>query len=123
MVMERKEHLKGWSITLVMATFLLTLLGTFMTRSGVFNSVHSFTQSPIGPVFLWFLGICLVVCVLLLAARIDALSPPTKKLDGPWSREIAFLGNNLLFTAFTFTVQPRGFDTARPADVDFDFPL
>jgi len=78
MVMERKEHLKGWTITLVMATFLLTLLGTFMTRSGVFNSVHSFTQSPIGPVFLWFLGLCLVVCVLLLAARIDALSPQPK---------------------------------------------
>lgn len=104
MVMERKEHLKGWSITLVMASFLLTLLGTFMTRSGVFNSVHSFTQSPIGPVFLWFLGASLVVCVILLAARIDSLSPPTKSLEGPWSREIAFLGNNLLFTAFTFTV-------------------
>ena len=56
MVMERCEHLKGWTITLVMATFLLTLLGTFMTRSGVFNSVHSFTQSPIGPVFLGYLG-------------------------------------------------------------------
>ena len=75
-----------------------------MTRSGVFNSVHSFTQSPIGPVFLGFLAVSLVICVLLLAARIDTLSAPTKSLEGPWSREIAFLGNNLLFTAFTFTV-------------------
>ena len=104
MVMERREHLKGWTITLVMATFLLTLLGTFMTRSGVFNSVHSFTQSPIGPVFLGYLGVMLVVSVLLLAARVDTLSPPTSKLEGPWSRDMAFLGNNLLFAAFTFTV-------------------
>jgi cytochrome c-type biogenesis protein CcmF len=104
MMMERKEHLKGWTISLVMASFLLTLLGTFMTRSGVFNSVHSFTQSPIGPVFLGFLAVCLVFCVLLLAIRVDRLSPPLSKLEGPWSRDFAFLGNNLLFAAFTFTV-------------------
>ena len=48
MMMERKEHLKGWTITLLLATFLLTLLGTFMTRSGIFNSVHSFTSRPLG---------------------------------------------------------------------------
>jgi len=104
MVMERKQHLKGWTLTLLMSTFLLTLLGTFMTRSGVFNSVHSFTQTPIGPVFLGFLGFCLVVSVVLLAARIDRLSVPEGSLQGPLSREYAFLGNNLLFAAFTFTV-------------------
>ncbi len=104
MVMERKDQLKGWTISLVLATFLLTLLGTFMTRSGVFNSVHSFTQSPIGPVFLGFLGVCLVGSVLLVAARVDAMSPPKEGLAGPASREMAFLGNNLLFAAFTFTV-------------------
>jgi len=104
MVMERKEHLKGWTIALVMASFLLTLLGTFMTRSGVFNSVHSFTQSPIGPVFLGFLAVALLVSVVLLAARVDLLTVPDAKLAGPWSREFAFLGNNLLFSAFTFTV-------------------
>jgi cytochrome c-type biogenesis protein CcmF len=104
MVMERRQHLKGWTLTLLLATFLLTLLGTFMTRSGVFNSVHSFTQSPIGPVFLGFLGLCLVACVILLAARVDKLSVPEVGLAGPISREVAFLGNNLLFAAFTFTV-------------------
>ena len=104
MVMERKQHLKGWTLTLLMCTFLLTLLGTFMTRSGIFNSVHSFTQSPIGPVFLGFLGFCLVISVVLLAARIDRLTVPEKRLAGPISREAAFLGNNLLFAAFAFTV-------------------
>jgi cytochrome c-type biogenesis protein CcmF len=104
MVMERKKHLQGWTVTLLLATFLLTLLGTFMTRSGVFNSVHSFTQSPIGPVFLGFLALCLVFSVVLLAARVDKFTIPEKGLEGPWSRETAFLGNNLLFAAFTFTV-------------------
>ncbi len=103
-VTERKDQLKGWSLTLVLATFLLTILGTFMTRSGVFNSVHAFTQSPIGPVFLAFLAIALVFSVLLLAARVDALAPGREGLGGPASRETGFLLNNLLFTAFTFTV-------------------
>jgi cytochrome c-type biogenesis protein CcmF len=103
MVMERRDHLKGWTLCLVLATFLLTILGTFMTRSGVFNSVHSFTQSPIGPVFLGFLALGTLFSVLLLAARVDKLSAPTEGL-APLSREVAFLLNNLLFVAFTFTV-------------------
>ncbi|MGC6508596.1 MAG: heme lyase CcmF/NrfE family subunit [Myxococcota bacterium] len=106
-MMERKDQLKGWAIVLVLSTFLLTLLGTFMTRSGVFNSVHSFTQTPIGPVFLAFLGFCSVVSLLLLAMRIDVLSPPSqteKKPAGIVSRDTMFLLNNLLFAAFTFTV-------------------
>jgi cytochrome c-type biogenesis protein CcmF len=58
LVTERQDHLKAWTLSLILATFLLTILGTFMTRSGVFNSVHSFTQSDIGPTFLAFLGSC-----------------------------------------------------------------
>ncbi|MFT5680097.1 MAG: cytochrome c-type biogenesis protein CcmF [Myxococcota bacterium] len=105
-MVERKGQLKGWAICLLLASFLLTLLGTFMTRSGVFNSVHSFTQSPIGPVFLGFLGICMVASLVLLALRIDTLSPPEEKKAGAGlvSRDSAFLMNNLLFAAFTFTV-------------------
>ncbi len=104
MVMERKGQLKGWTISLVLASFLLTILGTFMTRSGVFNSVHSFTQSPIGPVFLTFLAVALVFSVLLLALRVDRLAPDPGGLAGPASREVGFLLNNLLFAALTFTV-------------------
>ncbi len=105
MVMERRHHLKGWTLTLLLSTFLLTLLGTFMTRSGVFNSVHSFTQTEIGPVFLVFLGLCLITSLFLLAARVDRLSVPDDGgMAGPISREYAFLGNNLLFAGFTFTV-------------------
>jgi cytochrome c-type biogenesis protein CcmF len=101
--MKRKGVLKGWTVTLVMATFLLTVLGTFMTRSGVFNSVHSFTQSSIGPTILVFLAALLVWTLALLATRIDKLAPETD-LGHPASREGTFLVNNLLFVLFTFTV-------------------
>ncbi len=104
MLMERKDQLKGWTLTLLMASFLLTILGTFMTRSGVFNSVHSFTQTPIGPVFLGFLALSLCFTVILLAARVDVLSAPEEGLAGPNSRDTWFLAQNLAFAAFTFTV-------------------
>ncbi|MHB0969054.1 MAG: heme lyase CcmF/NrfE family subunit [Thermoanaerobaculia bacterium] len=102
-VMERKGVLKGWTTTLLMATFLLVVLGTFMTRSGVFNSVHSFTQSSIGPTILVFLAAALLWSLVLLTIRIDKLSPDGD-LGHPASREGTFLVNNLLFVLFTFTV-------------------
>ncbi len=103
MLPHRKGALKAWTLTLVLATFLLTLLGTFMTRSGVFNSVHSFSQSDIGPTLLAFIAVVLVGSVILLAARVDRLEGEGA-VPAPVSRESAFLLNNLLFVAFTFTV-------------------
>lgn len=100
---ERKGTLKGWTATLVMSTFLLTILGTFMTRSGVFNSVHSFTQSAIGPAILAFLAVAVVWTVGLLATRLDALESDGA-IGVAASRGGAFLVNNLLFVLFTFTV-------------------
>src|SRR6185503_10141026 len=102
-VMERRGILKGWTVTLVQASFLLTVLGTFMTRSGVFNSVHSFTQSAIGPTILVFLAIATFFCVAILASRIDRLAPDGR-LEPGVSRDMAFLLNNLFFVLFTFTV-------------------
>jgi cytochrome c-type biogenesis protein CcmF len=103
MLPQRRGALKGWTVTLVMASFLLTVLGTFMTRSGVFNSVHAFSQSDIGPTILIFLAIALVFSVALLAIRIDKLEGEGA-VSSPISRESAFLVNNLLFVALTFTV-------------------
>jgi len=103
LLMERRGILKGWTVTLVAASFLLTILGTFMTRSGVFNSVHSFTQSPIGPTILGFLTAALLFSVALLALRVDTLAPEGR-LEGVPSRDGLFLLNNLLFVLLTFTV-------------------
>ena len=74
-----------------------------MTRSGVFNSVHSFTQSPIGPVFLGFLAVMTVLCIVLLAFRAHTLEDEGR-IEAVVSRETAFLLNNVVFVVFTFTV-------------------
>jgi cytochrome c-type biogenesis protein CcmF len=103
MLQERRGILKGWTIVLLLITFALTILGTFMTRSGVFNSVHSFTQSPIGPMFLIFLAIVLVVSVILLSLRMH-LMEPDGEFKSPVSRDAMFVLNNLFFVAFTFVV-------------------
>lgn len=103
MVVERRGILKGWTVTLIQATFLLVILGTFMTRSGVFNSVHSFTQSAIGPTILGFLAVALLFSIALLAFRIDKLESEGR-IEGAASREAMFLVNNLLFVLLTFTV-------------------
>jgi cytochrome c-type biogenesis protein CcmF len=102
-VVQRRGVLKGWTVTLVLASFLLTILGTFMTRSGVFNSVHSFTQSAIGPTILIFLAAVLIGSVTLLTLRIDSLQNDGR-IDAPVSREGTFFVNNLLLVLLTFTV-------------------
>src|SRR6266478_6005566 len=103
LLVERKGVLKGWTTILVLATYLLTILGTFMTRSGVFNSVHSFTQSAIGPTILVFLAVALLFALVLLALRVDSLGTEGHLETGP-SRDVMFLVQNLLFVLFTFTV-------------------
>lgn len=103
MVLERKKSLKLWTIALALASFVLTIIGTFMTRSGVFNSVHSFTQSDIGPTFLVFIAVTLVFSVALLAARGHLLIAESH-LGTVVSREGSILLNNLVFAALTFVV-------------------
>jgi cytochrome c-type biogenesis protein CcmF len=102
-VQERRGMLRVWNLSLVVATFCLTILGTFLTRSGVVNSVHAFTQSDIGPWLLGFLGLVAAVSLGLIAWRADTLHAPGR-IDSPVSREAAFLGNNLLFTGLAFVV-------------------
>ncbi|MDQ2940663.1 MAG: heme lyase CcmF/NrfE family subunit [Chloroflexota bacterium] len=103
MVAERRGSLKAWTVSLVIATFVLTLIGTFLTRSGVVASVHSFTQSAIGPWFLAAIALALTTALSLLAWRLPQLAGsgrPTSLL----SRESAFLLNNVLFCGLTFAV-------------------
>ena len=95
--------LRVWNLSLLIATFSLTILGTFLTRSGVLDSVHAFTESPIGPAILGFFAVVVAVGVGLIAWRGDRLRSPGA-IDSPLSREGAFLANNLLFGAFAFVV-------------------
>jgi cytochrome c-type biogenesis protein CcmF len=103
MVQEKKGMLKIWNMLLVMLAFSLSLFGTFLTRSGVLSSIHSFTESSIGP---WFLGfICFVVAasIALLFRRLPLLRARTK-LESLVSREATFLYNNLLLVALCLTI-------------------
>ncbi len=103
MVQERRGMLKLWNLNLMVGTFVLTILGTFLTRSGIISSVHAFTQGTIGYYFLAFIGIVLVATLFLVAGNSDKLASDGR-LDAPLSRETAFLLNNLFFTVFMFTV-------------------
>ena len=103
LVQERRGMLRVWNLSLVAATFALTIFGTFLTRSGVVNSVHAFSQSAIGPALLGFLAVIVVVSVGLIGWRADVLRSPGR-IDSPVSREGAFLANNLLFAGFALVV-------------------
>jgi len=103
MVQERRGMLRVWNLSLLLATFSLTILGTFLTRSGVLDSVHAFTESALGPAILAFFALVVVVVVALIGWRGDQLRSPGS-IDSPISREGAFLGNNLLFALFAFVV-------------------
>ncbi len=103
MIEERKRMLRVWNLALVIMTFLLSILGTFITRSGVISSVHSFTRSDIGPMFAGFLGIAAIVSIGLLLHRLPLLQAE-HRLDSFVSRESTFLFNNLLLVGAAFAV-------------------
>ena len=103
MVQERRGMLRVWNLSLLCATFALTILGTFLTRSGVVESVHAFSNSTIGPMLLGFFGLIVAVTVGLIGWRGDRLRAPGR-MDSPLSREGAFLANNVVFAAFAFVV-------------------
>jgi len=103
MVQEKKNMLRVWNATLVAGAFCLSIFGTFLTRSGLINSIHSFAQSPIGAWFLGFIGVAVTFSTVLILWRLPLLRARTK-LESLASREAAFLYNNLLLVAFTLTV-------------------
>jgi len=102
-VQERRGMLRVWNLSLLIATFALTILGTFITRSGVLDSVHEFSQSSIGPLFLGLFALIVVVSLGLIGWRGDQLRSPGN-IESIISRDGSFLINNLLFTVFAFVV-------------------
>jgi cytochrome c-type biogenesis protein CcmF len=102
-VQEKKNMLRVWNVVLVAGAFGLALFGTFLTRSGVINSIHSFTQSSIGPWFLGFIAVVAAASIALILARLPHLRARTR-LESLVSREAAFLYNNLFLVALALTI-------------------
>jgi cytochrome c-type biogenesis protein CcmF len=103
LVQQRRGMLRVWNLSLLVATFALTILGTFLTRSGVVSSVHAFGAGEVDGYLLGFFGLVTVVSLALIAWRGDRLRSPGV-MDSPISREGAFLANNVIFTVFAFVV-------------------
>ncbi|MCX6056129.1 MAG: heme lyase CcmF/NrfE family subunit [Chloroflexi bacterium] len=98
LIQEKRGVFKHWSVALIILTFCLVILGTFLTRSGLLSSVHAFSQSAVGPFFFGFTALMLIGSLVLLALRWTSLKSGFH-LDSYFSRESLFLFNNLLFVA------------------------
>ena len=102
-VQDRRGLFRVWNLSLAVATFALTILGTFFTRSGVLVSVHAFSSSTLGPILITFFFAVVLVGGGLLAWRGDRLRAPVG-VDHPLSREGLFVANNVLFVGFALVV-------------------
>ncbi len=103
MIQEKRGMLKKWNMILIALSFMLSIFGTFLTRSGIISSVHSFTQSPVGFYFLAFLIVIALAVTWLLVTRLPLLEPESH-LESMASREASFLFNNLLLVGMAFSI-------------------
>jgi cytochrome c-type biogenesis protein CcmF len=103
MMQEKKGMMKVWNMVLVSSTFFLCIFGTFLTRSGVVQSVHAFAQSPIGRYFVTFLAVGIAATLYLILSRLDYLKTEAQ-LESVLSRESSFMFNNLILVASCFSV-------------------
>src|SRR3954454_8128433 len=103
MVQEKRGMLKVWNACLVVASFSLALLGTFLVRSGVLQSIHAFGDNTVGPYILGLIAVVLIGSALLIVSRLDDLRSE-KRIDSLVSREAVFLVNNLLLVALTAVI-------------------
>ena len=103
MIQEKKGMMKVWNMTLVILTFCLAIFGTFLTRSGIISSVHSFATSDIGPAFAWFLAFAFFGSLVMLVLRLDDLKSEAR-MESVLSREASFLFNNMMLVGIAATV-------------------
>jgi cytochrome c-type biogenesis protein CcmF len=103
MMQEKRGMMKSWNVWLIFSTFMLTILGTLLTRSGIVSSVHAFAQSSIGDWFYGFIVIVFGICLFTFFKQKDHLKSENK-LESLVSRESSFLFNNLILLAACFTV-------------------
>jgi cytochrome c-type biogenesis protein CcmF len=103
MMQEKKGMMKVWNMVLVSSTFFLCIFGTFLTRSGVVQSVHAFAQSPLGRYFVVFLAVGIAATLYLILNRLEYLKSEAQ-LESVLSRESSFMFNNLILLASCFAV-------------------
>jgi cytochrome c-type biogenesis protein CcmF len=103
MVQEKRGMLKVWNACLVVGTFAMALLGTFLVRSGVLQSIHAFGDNTVGPYILGLIAVVLIGSTALIVSRLDDLRSP-KRIDSLVSREAVFLVNNLLLVGLTAVI-------------------
>ena len=103
MMQEKRGMMKSWNVWLIFSTFMLSILGTLLTRGGLVSSVHAFAQSSIGTWFVVFLGIILAVCLFTYILQRDHLKSE-HQIESLVSRESSFLFNNLVLLAACFTI-------------------
>jgi cytochrome c-type biogenesis protein CcmF len=103
MIQEKRGMLRKWNVTLVVTTFLLAIFGTFITRSGIIESVHSFAQSPVGSWFATFFLLATGTTIYFVSTRLKDLEAKAG-LESMVSREAAFLYNNLVLVGIAFSV-------------------
>jgi len=103
MVQERRGMLRVWNVSLICATFALSLLGTFLVRSGVLQSIHAFGASKVGPALLGLIAVVVIGSTVLIASRLDSLRSE-RRLDSLFSREAIFLLNNVLLVGLAAVV-------------------
>ncbi|MCI0495562.1 heme lyase CcmF/NrfE family subunit [candidate division KSB1 bacterium] len=103
MVQKTRSMMKAWNVSLAILTFLLTILGTFITRSGIISSVHAFGKSNLGTMFLIFMIVVLIASIILILTRIKKLQPE-KTIESLLSRDFSFLLVNIIFTVLLVMV-------------------
>lgn len=101
MIQEKKDMMKVWNMFLILLTFIMTIFGTFITRSGLIQSVHAFDEATLGYYFLAFLGVTIIISTALIVKRLPLLKSKNE-LDSFLSRESSFLFNNLLLLGIAF---------------------
>ena len=102
-VQEKKGMLKVWNVSLVALTYVLCIVGTFLTRSGFTSSIHTFVVSSVGWWFIGYIAIVATVAIVVIVRNLDQLRSP-HRIDSVVSREATFLFNNLLFVALAFAI-------------------
>jgi cytochrome c-type biogenesis protein CcmF len=102
-IQEKKNMLRLWNVVLIMITFVLTIFGTYLTRSGILSSVHAFAASEMSQWFFGFMILLILGCVILIVLRKEDLAS-TNRLESFTSRESGFLFNNMIFLALTLAI-------------------